>query len=111
MLINQTDHHVDGTKRLITPNINPHPLTVEARRHRLRTTHTTYVRTWQIKPTRLDQSTDEEAMPRHKITAMKPNVMTITIFGINTELSCHLTSAAILHDIEGLHGLYASPMR
>ena len=29
---NQTDHHVDGTKRHIKPNTNPHPLAEEAGR-------------------------------------------------------------------------------
>ena len=44
--VNQPDgHHVDGTKRLITPNISPHPLAIEARRQRFWATRTTYVRT------------------------------------------------------------------
>jgi hypothetical protein len=32
MLINQTDHHVGETKRLLTPNTNPRHLAVKARR-------------------------------------------------------------------------------
>ena len=31
-LMNQTDQHVGETKRLLTPNTNPHHLAVEAKR-------------------------------------------------------------------------------
>ena len=39
--INQTDHHVDGIKRHIKPNTNPHPLAEEAGRLQPRDIHTT----------------------------------------------------------------------
>ena len=45
VLMNQTDHHVGETKRLLTPNTNPQHLAVEAKRQRLRATCMTYVRT------------------------------------------------------------------
>src|SRR5215216_4943193 len=109
--INKTDHHVDGIKRHIKPNTSPHPLAEEARRQQLQAIHMTYVRTWPIKPVRLDRSMDQEAVPRHEITAMKPSVMNITIFGISTELRCHPISAVMSHSIGVPHTPCALPMR
>ena len=40
--INQTDHHVDGIKRHIKLNTNPHLLTKEAGRQQLWNTYMTY---------------------------------------------------------------------
>ena len=111
MLINHTDHHVDGTKWLITLNISLHALAVEATRQRLRTTHTTYVKTWPIKPARLDQSMDPEDMLRHEMTSIKLGMMSIIKFGVSTKHRCHPNSAAMLPGIEVLHTLYALPMR
>ena len=100
LLTDLTDHHMAGTERQLKPNTSPHPLTEEARRQHLWATHMTCNGTWPIKPVRLDQSMDQEVMPRLEITDMKPGVMNITIFGINTELRCHPISAVRLHDIE-----------
>ena len=95
MQINQTDHHVDGIKRHIKLNISPHPLAVEARRQRLRTIHPTYIRTWPIKPARLDQSTDPEDVLQHELTATKPGAINIIKFEVFTKHKCHLNYVAM----------------
>ena len=44
-------------------------------------------------------------MPWRETMAMKPDVMTVTMFGIRTELGCQPISAATLRDIEDTHTL------
>ena len=110
-MINRTDHHVDGTKRLIMPNTSPHPLAIEARRQQLRATSTTYVRTWQIEPARLDQSTDQEDVLPHGMTAIKPGTTNLTKSGVSTEHRCHPNSVAMSPGTEAPHTPCALSMR
>ena len=111
MLINQTDHHEDGTKRPIMPNTSPRHLAVEAKRHWLRATRTTYVRTWTIELARPDQSMDQGDVIQHEMTSIKPGAISITKFGLRTEHGCHPNSAVMLPDIEAPHAPCALPMR
>src|SRR4051812_30739778 len=85
MLMNWTDHHVDGTKRLIMTNTSLHHLAVEAKRQRLRATRMTYVRTWTIEPARPDQYTDQGDVLQHETKAIKPGTTSIIKFGPRTE--------------------------
>ena len=95
MLISQTDHHVDGTKRPIRPNTSPHHLAVEVRRLRRRTTPMTYIRTWPIKPVRPDRSMDPEDVLQYGMATTKPGAINIIKFEASTKHRCHLNYVAM----------------
>ena len=111
MLINRTNHHVAGTKRLIMLNTSPRHLAIEARRQRRQITLTTYVRTWPIKPVRQDRSMDPEDVPRHEMTATKPGAININKFEGSTEHRCHPNSVVTLPGIDAPHTPCALQMR
>ena len=109
--MNQTDHHVDETKRLLMPNTSPCHLAVEAKRQRLRAIPTTYVRTWTIELVRLDQSMDQGGVPQREKMAIKLGVIGTTSPGLKTKHECHLNSIVTLPDTEAPHTPCALPMR
>ena len=111
LLTNPTDHHVDGTDRLLMPNTSPRHPTVEARRQRPRAIPTTYARTWTIEPVRQDQSMDRGDVLQRDRTTIWPGVIGTTSPGPKTAYGLHPNCVVTSPDTEEPHTLYASPMK
>ena len=111
MLINQTDHHVDGTNRPITSNTSLHHLALEAERQQLQDARTTCDRSWTIDPVIPDQSMDQGGVHQCGKTAIRPGATSTTSPGPETAYGLHPNYVLTLPDTEAPHTPYASPMR
>src|SRR5215216_729632 len=84
-LTNLTDHHVDGTERLLTPNTSPrHPI-VEAQRQRPRAIHMTCATTWTEEPVRPYRSMGRGNMLKRETMTIKPGATSTTPPELKTE--------------------------
>ena len=111
LLTNLTDHHVDGTERLLTPNTSPRNPVVEAQRQRPRAIPTTYARTWTKEPVRPDRSMGQGGVLQCETTAIKPGATSTTPPELKTEYGCHPNFVVTSSDTEVPHTPYASPTR
>ena len=109
--MDQTGHHVGEIKWPLTLNINPHHLAVEAERHQLQDTPTTYDRTWTIEQAKPDQSIDQRGMPQREKMAIRLGVIGTTSPGPKTAHERHPNSVATSRGTKAPHTPYASPMR
>ena len=111
LLTNPTDHHVDGTDRLLTPNTSLRHPAIEARRQWPRAIPTTYARTWTIELVRQDQSMDRGDVLQSGRTAIRLGATGTTSPGPKTAYGLHPNCIVTSPDTEVPHTPYASPMR
>ena len=110
-LTNLTDHHVDGTDRLLTPNTSPCHPAVEARRQRPWAIPMTYARTWTIEPVRQDQSMDQGGVLQHERMTIRPGVTGTTSPRPKTAYGLRPNYAVTSPGTEAPHTPYASPTK